>query len=129
MKKLLLHGHDYLGFFLFGNKLSRKNLKLLTAHLGLNGWHRLYERVIQEYDEELHFPEHLWNSGKSFIGRGYGANTLNTYRKVLLEGEPAFEKVYFKKYPDYKKCKYFYAHIRNTLEEKGIQAQIGRAHV
>lgn len=122
MKKLLLHGHDYLGFFLFGNKLSRKNLKLLTAHLGLNGWHRLYERVIQEYDEELHFPEHLWNSGKSFIGRGYGANTLNTYRKVLLEGEPAFEKVYFKKYPDYKKCKYFYDHIRNTLEEKGIQA-------
>lgn len=122
MKKLLLNGHNYLGFFLLGNKLSRKKFKLLTAHLGLNGSHRLYERVLQIYDQELQFPENLWSSGKSFIGRGYGANTLNTYRRVLLDGEPAFEKVYFKKYPDYKKCKFFYDHVRDQLKEKGFEA-------
>ena len=120
MKKLLLNGHRYLSFFLLGNKLSRKQFKVLTAYLRISGWHRVYEHVLKRYDKKLSFPENLQEEGKTFTGRGYGANTLNTYRKVYLGGEPAFEKVYFKKYPDFKKCKYFYDQVRDKLQEKGI---------
>jgi len=72
----------------------------------------LYEKMIMYYDPEVHFAD-VEDAG--FIGQGKGVYSLNSYRKVtLLVGDkklPAFEKVFLRDSPDFKKMSWFYEEI------------------
>jgi len=79
----------------------------------------LYEKMIMYYDPEVHFAD-VEDAG--FIGQGEGTYTLNSYRKVtLLVGDkklPAFEKVFLRDAPDFKKMYWFYEEIYPQIDSR-----------
>ncbi len=72
----------------------------------------LYEKMITHYDPLVHFDD-VEDAG--FVGKGEGLHSLNSYRKVtlLVGGKKlqAFEKVYLRDSPDFKKMHWFYEEI------------------
>ncbi|MCC5988261.1 MAG: phosphotransferase [Pararhodobacter sp.] len=72
------------------------DLRLVSAFIGLQGCNeqaqRAYERLLVRYDPWLRLPEGLQVQG--FCGAGVGHGSLNAYRRVTLNGQCLFEKIY-----------------------------------
>lgn len=71
--------------------IKQHELKKITSFVRMVNDHRYYESLLKAF-----VPQ--WNETvkeADFIGEGHGINSLDTYRKVMLNNKLYFEKVYF----------------------------------
>jgi len=90
--------------------------------------HEYYNNLLKEDipDWNLHIER------AKFIGKGIGASSLDTFRKVYIDGKPFFEKVYFNSFPELENILWFQEHyyqelikqIRTSKIEKVIKGNI-----
>jgi hypothetical protein len=72
-----------------------------------------YEYLLKKFDNSASF---LKSKKVTFVGKGSGGGSLDTYRKVIaLDGKAYFEKVYFIDTIEHKKILYFYENIFSSL--------------
>lgn len=71
--------------------------------------HEAYERVLGAYDSGLNFSQEALE--RHFVGAGRGRYTLNSYRKIVMQGATLFEKIYLRDSVDWRKCDFFYEHV------------------
>jgi len=78
-----------------------------------------YEKMIMYFDPKVHFAD---VEDARFFGKGEGMYTLNSYRNVTLFARDkkllAFEKVYLRESPDFKKMYWFYEEIYPQIESR-----------
>lgn len=107
--------------YLFGSQAAASfaDLKVLAEKYVGRTDHAAYEKALRAFDEQVDF---LVDSARcKFVGSGKGRFTLNAYRKLGLEGESLFEKVYAADSLDWKKCSFFYQHLAPELKASQIR--------
>lgn len=81
--------------------------------------HYAYEKALLNYDTDIRFD---FSRGRcEFLGAGKGRYTLNSYRKLYMNGDLLFEKIYLLRSMDWRKCEYFYARILPRMESANIR--------
>lgn len=85
---------------LLKGEISKKNLKYVTTSFASKNFHYGYEYIIKKYDPEISFKITTNASKKVFVGKGFGKNSLNSYRKIYSGNIKYFEKIYFTNSPD-----------------------------
>lgn len=104
---------------LLGRFISHKELKkIIELSLRINKSHLLYQFLIKQYDPSLRF---IKSKETSFVGKGSGGGSLDTYRKVVVENQEFFEKIYFNNSVEYSKTLYFYKNIFHTLQNDTLK--------
>lgn len=100
---------------------KRKKLKRAAALMKHVENHEGYERLLNQFllDVKINQPQ------AEFIGEGHGPNNLNTYRKVKVDGNYLFEKVYFTDSPDFRTIQWvnnaIYPCLSNNIHLPKIQ--------
>ena len=79
------------------------------------GDHALYTRLLAAYDPTLPLQP---VSGIEFVGSGGGNGTLSAYRRVSINGQIFFEKVYQTGSQAHRRCLWFYEDVAPRLEGK-----------
>ncbi len=91
----------------------RHELKLVTAFMALQGHNATaqtrYHALLQAHDPVLRLPDGLTEG--AFMGRGVGAGSLNSYRRVRIDGAWLFEKIYFTGHWELERMRYAQAHL------------------
>lgn len=91
---------------------SWKDLKNYSYFASLYNDHEFYDQCLNIFNENVD----LYGMGeKKFFGSGSGNNTLNSYRKVFIDGCYYIEKVYNIDSLEYSKTKFFYREINPLL--------------
>ena len=94
-------------------------LKLVTAFMALQGRNAAaqarYRDLLQDYDPSLPLPLPDDLTEAEFSGKGVGAGSLNSYRRVCRDGEWLFEKVYFTRHHELSSMLYAQEHLLPRL--------------
>lgn len=119
-----------LDYFLKTNAASHYEAKKCLA-MGGGDWSALkkYSQVAKYYEDHVFYSMAVANVCRiispidtkkaDFVGRGFGKNTLDSYRKVQLrDGCVYFEKVYKNSSDDFQKIKFFVGFVFPQLAEQ-----------
>lgn len=82
--------------------------------------HRYYELLLRAFVNRWDFKV----EGASFIRKGIGESSLNTCRKVVIDGKAYFEKVFFNSRPEVETAEWFQRHIYGQLGDSIITASL-----
>lgn len=85
-----------------------RELRRLSKYLYLTSDHVNYERVLKKIDPWLNLPK---VNAQQFVGSGAGMGSLNCYRRVVLDGVLAFEKVYEIESDAFRKLDWFHQEV------------------
>lgn len=86
-------------------------LRRMTLFLRKANNRSLYDQILRKFVPQMDINF----SDSKFIGKGFGATTLNVYRKVFFNSEVLFEKVYFNSSLDTERVKWFYDNIYSSM--------------
>ena len=104
---------------ILGVRQDSECLKYVTKSLSSKNQHYLYKSVIKLYDTDISF---LDATKEEFIGSGYGASSLNTYRYLENKyGDKFFEKIYFKDHQEVSRIQEFDRYLKPYLKERGYE--------
>jgi hypothetical protein len=88
-------------------------LKKITSYIAKLNDYKYYEGLLKAYVPQ--WKEEIKEA--NFMGRGKGSDSLNTYRKVKIDGKYYFEKVFFNS-NSLRNIKWFQTHIYERLNNK-----------
>jgi hypothetical protein len=94
--------------------LKESELRNITYSLKITKNHKTYERLLKTFVPN--WKADITNA--TFMGKGIGEGSLNTYRKVRIENELYFEKIYFNDHQIFKHVQFFEDHIYKLIKDK-----------
>lgn len=93
--------------------IQEYELSKLSINLRATNDHKFYEFLISSFvpswDKNIH--------GKKIFGGGGGSGSLNSFRKVEIEGKYYFEKIYFTNQKEFKTIQWYQEYVQNELIE------------
>lgn len=99
-------------------KIRNKELRSLSKALQLGENHKVYNELLKLYVPKFN---NLFFESQKFIGVGAGKSSLNAYRKVKVNGEYYFEKVFFSSSQALKKILWFQEHAYKIVNKAEIK--------
>lgn len=97
-------------------------VKRLAERHAAKKHHLAYERSLTRYDPGIEF---VFGTDQEFVGAGKGQFTLNSYRRLKIEGRWAFEKIYASGSLDWQKCLFFYENLLPGLAGLRVPGLLG----
>ena len=82
--------------------------------------HRYYESLLKAFGCKLDVDIEKAN----FVGNGVGEASLDTYRKVIIDGKIYFEKVFFTSRTELETAEWFQQHIHSRLKGHVVTASL-----
>ena len=93
------------------NKVS-KSIQVANNH---SFYQSLLRKFVPDWDIKIEAAQFIF-------GAGMGASSLDCYRRVNINGNSYFEKVYFSEHDDLKRIKWFHLNAYNSISRFGITA-------
>lgn len=91
--------------------IKEDELRRFTFFLRRANHHNLYNQVLHKFVSQVDFDFDY----TEFTGAGNGATTLQVYRKMVVDNDALFEKVYFNSSLDIYRVKWFYGNIYSLM--------------
>jgi len=95
------------------------DLNRFSQSISISGNHKLYNEVLAELVPD--FSEFIVSAQTAFVGIGKGNDTLNSYRRITLNGNDLFEKVYRTDSSILTRLLWFYEHVHPLLDQDKIR--------
>ena len=104
-----------------GNRITWKQLKILSSIMPYIDDNCLYENILNIFDSKIQTINGDNPEKTSFVGIGGGTDTLHSSRKIQLKEHILFEKIYKKDSTALENIKWFTKNIKDNLNHEFVR--------